>query len=79
MSDATITQLNPRAVEAGAPRDCGPARVLELPARPAGRLIRPLGVVPSPPAGDVDPFPHLHTGPGPLARALMTMAVADRR
>ena len=78
MSDATITRLTPRAVEAP-PRDCGPARELELPARPTGRVIRPLGVVRSSAAGDADPIAHLHTyDPGPLARALMTMAAADR-
>ncbi len=77
MSDATITPLVPR-IRTTVPRDCGSARVVELPARPAGRLIHPLGVVASPRAGDVDPYAHLHSfDPGPLARALMVMAAAD--
>jgi hypothetical protein len=80
MSDATITHLIPKALERTATRDCGVARVIELPSRPTGRLIEPLGVAPSPRAGDVDPFAHLASyPPGPLARALMTMSVADAR
>lgn len=79
MSDATIFRLTPRNPPSVEPRDCGPARVLELPTRPVGRLIRPLAVASSPRAGDADPFAHLHTyDPGPLARALMAMAAQER-
>jgi hypothetical protein len=70
MSDATITRLTPRPLRAAEPRNCGAARVIELPARRTGRVIEPLGVTPSARAGDVEP--------GPLARALMAMAAADR-
>jgi hypothetical protein len=80
MSDATITHLTPRAVERAETRDCGVARVIELPSRPSGRLIEPLGAAPSPRAGDADPFAHLYSyDPGPLARALMAMSAADAR
>ena len=69
MSDATITRLTPRPLRAAEPRNCGAARVIELPARRTGRIIEPLDVAPSPRAGEA---------PGPLARALMAMAAADR-
>ena len=79
MADATISHLTPRAVTATAPRDRGPARVIELPARATGRVIRPLDDRPSSPAAGVGTSAHQHGyDPGPLARALMTMAATER-
>jgi hypothetical protein len=74
MSDATITRLTPRPLRAVEPRNCGAARVIEMPARRTGRVIEPLHV----PAGtvldsDVE-YDREADHPGPLARALSAMA-----
>ncbi len=71
MSDATITSLVPRATPIAAPRDCGVARIIELPAaRPTGRLIDPS----APRTRAERPFRRLDgDDAGPLARALLAM------
>ena len=75
MSDATITSLVPRATPIAAPRDCGVARIIELPAaRPTGRLIDPSAVPSAPRTRAWRPFRRLDgDDAGPLARALLAM------
>jgi len=79
MSDATIPTLVPRTgVHEERARDCGVARVIPLPEPPIGRIVEPVAG-PGPRTTDEDPHAHLHTyDPGPLARALMAMAAAER-
>jgi hypothetical protein len=74
MSDATITSLVPRATAIAAPRDCGVARIIELPApRPTGRLIDPSVGTPMPRTRAERPFRRHDDDAGPLARALLAM------